>query len=554
MGGPVIAIGLDSADPDLYERFMADGHLKNLRRLRERGCYVPMSNIEFSAAEAGWTTVLSGVLPEKTGFWTQLKFDRENYSVKNIGSYDYVEYPLFYALGDDFKVAAIDIPQASLSEDVNGIQVLGYGSHSQQGPRQSRPANLVEELVEQYVDHPAYNKDAALLWRREQLEWLTGALITGAARRGEICRDLLQKEEWNLLFTVFGEPHSGGHFLWHLSQPDHPFYEVYKDLLGVDRDPLLEVLEATDEAMGMIIDAAPEDATIIVFSQEGMVPNNLDLPSVGFLPEIMYRRSFPGTYGLGGGPPGDSSPPPPMITKPKSLGWARETLSLKHDDNALRRVIRRHLPVEVSYGLDWLLGDSRCPKYPGTPYRNHLRTLPHWMGSMWYSSAWPEMKAFALPSFSDGYVRINLKGRDKNGVVDPADYDTLCDQLCKEIGELRNARTGQAIARKVIRTRKSAADDDTKLTAADIVVKWVDEPVDVVDSPDWGRIGPVPHRRSGGHNPNCFSIIAGPGISEESDLPPAHALDIAPTILTLLGAQIPERYDGQPLRLADSAE
>jgi predicted AlkP superfamily phosphohydrolase/phosphomutase len=163
------------------------------------------------------------------------------------------------------------------------------------------------------------------------------------------------------------------------------------------------------------------------------------------------------------------------------------------------------------------------------------------------------MKAFALPSFDDGYVRVNLKGRDKHGVVEPADYDSLCDQLCNEIRQLRNARTGRTIARQVIRTRKSVSDSGAKLPDADLVVKWVDEPADVVDSPNWGRIGPIPHRRSGGHNSKGFAVISGPGIKQESSLPLGHAVDIPPTILTLLDAQIPEWFDGQPLKLSEAA-
>jgi predicted AlkP superfamily phosphohydrolase/phosphomutase len=551
MHPPVIAIGLDAADPDLYNKLIDAGHLKNLRRLRDRGCYVPLTSVDYGAAEAGWTVVLSGVNPEKTGFWTLLKYNRDDYDVKNCGAYDYDEYPMFYELGNEFKVAAIDIPQARLSKSINGIQVLGYGSHSQQGLRESNPENLLGDLIERYGDHPVYDNDEALLWNRAKLEALTDGLKTGATRRGQICRDLLRNEEWNLFFTIFGETHSGGHFLRHMSQPDHPFNEVYDDLMGSDRDPLLEVLEAVDEAMGEIIDAAPEDSTFVVFSQEGMVPNNLDLTSLVFLSELMYRMNFPGTFGLSGGPAGDNSPPPPMITKPHSLGWARAVLSLKHDDNVLRRALRRHFPIEVSYGLDRLLGDHRCPRYPGTPFGQ--KAVPHWMGPIWYRDEWRNMKAFALPSFDDGYVRVNLKGRDKHGVVDPAEYDAICDELASEIRQLRNARTGQAIARQVIRTRKSNPDSDTKLPDADLVVKWVDEPADVVDSPNWGRIGPVPHRRSGGHNSKCFAVISGPGIKQESSLPTGRAVDIPPTILKLLNAPIPDWFDGHPLELSEAA-
>ncbi len=46
------------------------------------------------------------------------------------GSYDFSEYPPFYAIGDDFRVAAIDIPQVRLVDGVNGTQVLSYGAHA----------------------------------------------------------------------------------------------------------------------------------------------------------------------------------------------------------------------------------------------------------------------------------------------------------------------------------------------------------------------------------------------------------------------------------------
>ncbi len=58
MNSPVIVIGLDSADPDLYKALMDGGHLTNLRRLRDRGCYVPLTNIELSTATLTGTATI----------------------------------------------------------------------------------------------------------------------------------------------------------------------------------------------------------------------------------------------------------------------------------------------------------------------------------------------------------------------------------------------------------------------------------------------------------------------------------------------------------------
>lgn len=42
-------------------------------------------------------------------------------------------------------------------------------------------------------------------------------------------------------------------------------------------------------------------------------------------------------------------------------------------------------------------------------------------------------------------------------------------------------------------------------------------------------------------------MAQGPGIEAGSSLPESHAVDLAPTILELMGAQIPEHFDGKPL-------
>jgi predicted AlkP superfamily phosphohydrolase/phosphomutase len=69
----------------------------------------------------------------------------------------------------------------------------------------------------------------------------------------------------------------------------------------------------------------------------------------------------------------------------------------------------------------------------------------------------------------------------------------------------------------------------------------------VVDHPLLGRIGPFPFQRAGSHRPLGFMLAAGPGVPGESEPQRGHALDIAPTILSLMGARIPQRLEGKAL-------
>jgi predicted AlkP superfamily phosphohydrolase/phosphomutase len=376
------------------------------------------------------------------------------------------------------------------------------------------------------------------------MQALKSGLLTGLERRTRICRDLLASERWDLFLTYFSELHSAQHYFWHLSQPDHP---LHASLARPGEDPLLDVFTAVDAAVGQILAVAPQDARVLIFSDHGMESNSTDVPSTVLLPELLYRLAFPGKYGLAKGRPG--TPPPPMIRLRRNRSWRSSLYDLKHDGNPVTRWLRRILPtawfhyrIEKRLGLDGVpLCPEDCPLGAQPP--------------MWYSPAWPSMRAFALPSFSEGYVRLNVKGREARGLVDPADYDRTCEEIEADLRQLVNARTGNPMVKDVVRTRKdpwNARQPGDRPSDADLIVVWSNEPADVVDHPRAGRIGPVPFKRSGSHVHRGFFMAKGPGIEEGARLPEKHALDLAPTILSLIGAAFPAHFDGQPILSVDS--
>jgi len=164
------------------------------------------------------------------------------------------------------------------------------------------------------------------------------------------------------------------------------------------------------------------------------------------------------------------------------------------------------------------------------------------------------MRAFALPSFSHGMVRLNLRGRDPKGLVAAEDYERTCGELTEAIRGLVNARSGRPLALGVHRTRQRALDDDPRLPPVDLVVTWDPaEATDVADSPRGGRIGPGPGPRPAGHLPDGFCILAGPGIAAGSALPAgAGPADLTATLVALLGLEPPANLEGRSLLPASS--
>ena len=530
----MIAIGLDAAAPLLLERWMDEGRLPSLARLRAEGTYSRLTNFDYCRAEAACTSFLTGVPAWRTGRWGAFKFHASDYTVDDLQAYEFDEYPPFYAAAGDKRIAVFDRPQTRIARGVNGIQVLGWGAHSARTPRVSAPDSLLAELMARYGEHPTYDRDHCALWDYRAMLAMKHGLETGIARRASICRELLQREPWDLFITFFGETHSAGHFYWHLSHDDHPLHQVSRH----HGDWLLDVFEAVDRAIGEIVAAAPNGARVLLFSDHGMEANSTDLPSLVFLPELLYRWSVPGRLGLESGSAG-TPPPPPMMPRP-GRSWTDEVWSRKHDTNPLTRTLRRRLPVEFfHYTIERRLGMEGVPLCP--------EDCPlGYQPPMWYHPRWPRMNAFALPSFSEGYVRVNVRGRERNGIVEPADYGRVCDEVEALIRGMRNARTGMPLVRKIMRSRESAEEGDPRLPDPDLLILWAAEPADVVDTPR-GRIGPMPFQRTGSHVERGFLLASGPGLKNRTLASDAHALDLAPTILALMGASVPTYMEGRAL-------
>jgi predicted AlkP superfamily phosphohydrolase/phosphomutase len=538
----VVAIGLDSFDPERFEVWSKEGHLPHLDRLRREGAYCRLGNPSWYRAEQGWTTLLTGCEPSTTGYWTDLRFDPADYGVDAVGAYGYREIPPFYALGTDYRIGVFDVPQAVIVDGVEGIQVLAWGAHSPRGSGLSRPTELIDELVRAYGTHPAFERDHASFWNPLAKRRLVRALATGIERRVAICRDLLGRQRWDLFLTAFGEPHSVGHYLWHLTDERHP---LHRSGGRVGRDPVLEIYRRVDRAVGEILDAAPPGSSVVVFSQEGMEPNSMDLPGLVFLPELLFRFNYPDAVGLAWND--SAAPPDAIISRPRSLAWHRDLYARRHDSHPWRSRLRHWLPIEWTHRWERTTGPGPGPAYP-----KRFGSL-FYQPPVWYKDLWPEMTCFALPTFSEGYVRVNLVGREKQGRVVTGEYSPLCERITALLGGLRDARTGQAMVKEVVRTRRSPLDRDPRLPDADLIVVWNEIVADVVEHAELGRIGPVPFTRTGGHSDTGFAIVKGPGFTPGTVLADGNIKDVAPTILSLMGAPQHRWLEGSSLRAVGSS-
>ena len=75
----LVILGLDGMEPSLVDRFMGEGKMPNLKRLKEMGSYRLLGTTTPPLSPVAWSSFLTGVNPGKHNIYDFLNSDRKNY-------------------------------------------------------------------------------------------------------------------------------------------------------------------------------------------------------------------------------------------------------------------------------------------------------------------------------------------------------------------------------------------------------------------------------------------------------------------------------------------
>jgi len=163
---------------------------------------------------------------------------------------------------------------------------------------------------------------------------------------------------------------------------------------------------------------------------------------------------------------------------------------------------------------------------------------------------WSRTRAFCLPTDLEGCIRINLCGREPEGIVAAEDLERTCDELAAVVLELVNPATGRRAVRDVVRVARDFPGERAAYLP-DLVVSWDESaPIAALSSPATGTVSaPSPDGRTGTHRAPGFLIARGPGFAAGQQLAGARVSDFAPTVLQRLGLELPAALEGRALGL-----
>jgi len=528
----VLVLGLDGYDPGYAATLLAEGLMPNLARLIGDSARAALDHGKHRLTGLSWEHFATGLTPDALERWSAVSFDPATYRVRQPTT---TAEPFLASLGD--AVVVFDPPYFDLDRAPQALGLVNWGAHDPGVAAQSRPATLQAEIVGRFGSYPAAKYIYGFSWPSAERTKVAAEALAQAVRvRTEIARWLLAERlsDWKAACIVVGELHSVIEPMWHGVDALHPLHGHASGRAAAHG--VRSVYIALDDLIGTLREAFA-DATLVAFCMHGMGANNADVASMLLLPEFCYRRSF-------GRPL--FSPRPEWVQAYEKDG----TPPALDERDRWEAAVRRCFPLgpKLRARLRKSLGKLPLCRPPAAHREDAGEASLDWMPATAYAPYWPAMDAFALPSFYDGRIRINLAGRERHGRIAVEDYHRFRETLEAELLALRDPSTGQPAVQALHHPQRN---DPRQLhdTEPDIEIVWRQSVLVALASDALGAIGPAPVRRTGGHTGGDGVLYLLNSPLPAGDYGRRSAFDVAPTVADLAGDDL-ARLSGQSLLAA----
>ena len=499
----VLAVSLDATSAPLVFAWAREGKLPTLNRLMQEGATARLRSIGDYFPDAIWPTINTGCLPGKHGHYNFRCLRPGTYSMMLAPDEAYLK-PFWELMrsrvdGDEpSRLIVFDVQRSTLLREEGVTQVIGWGQRAAQR-FESWPPELIDNLATRYERPPRGLDDDVVRRSARAEERYLRTVLRMAEARSRLLRDLLREHEWDFCLASYHETHNGGHVFFRYLEPGTWAYDERR--AARFRDALLEIYQAVDRGLGEVLESLPDRTEVIAFAGQGL---RLNTNGLYLLPRVLTA--------LGYQVPADA----PLLTR------ALNTAST-HVPWSIRRHVNRRLSPETG-----------------------RRTLER----MWREATdWTRTRAIAETAFGQSWVRINLRGREPQGTVEPGpDYNALCEEISAELRALVDVETGEPAVTSVV-PLTSLIEGPHVAEMPDLCVTWNRNAL----------VGAVRHPRAGviresmhdfvatEHSADAFLVAAGPRTRRGATSDSGHIVDIAPTLLYLMGCAIPENMDGNVL-------
>ncbi len=515
----VVVIGLDSATWTVIRPWMEEGSLPNLAKLMQGGVSGTLQSVLPPITPPAWTSFMTGKNPGKHGIFHFVETEDGGYAM-NYANATSRRSPTVWKLLNDagYTVGTMNIPFTYPPEPLKGFQISGMDTPSESSPF-IHPLALREELERQLGPLQLDLRFLGAMSTDERRNRVLEEMKQLDEQWSKAALYLLEKHPQDVMMFVFMSIDTVQHYFWHYMDKDHFLHDP--KVVPQFGDAIRKVYERLDAAAGKIIDRLPLDTAVFVVSDHGGGPVvdrtvylNRYLAQLGLLHYQETATSSVRTFGK------------KVMRGAYSL--LRNSLTSRQKSRLADLFPKLHQKSEMAYSsftsIDWSRTQAYCSEVLASP------------PSIW----------------------INLKGLKPQGIVEPSDYESLVTTIIAKLAELTDPRNGQPVIHRVYR-RDEIFHGPLAHEGADLILDWwsenslfstqpsfpedTNEPALVIrehkpsETSEWG----------GTHRLNGILAARAPAFQAGLEAENLHLIDLAPTILHLLGVPVPQDMDGHVL-------
>lgn len=492
-----VVLGFDALDFRYLDEF--EDSLPNFATLRSEGVEAPLDSTFPPWTGSAWPSMYTGTDPSHHGVFSFFEYEDSNPETAELATRADVKQPAIwnYLTAEDVPAIVLNVPMTSPADDVEGVLVPGYlAPENADGHPEGIREELSDALGERYrIYSRAESSD-------DGEEKLAGYLDL-IEMRTEAATYLLSEYDWEVAVIQ-------------VQKTDAVFHNFD------DREAFRRVYERADALVGEVRDSLDEPANVVVCSDHGMGPMdgyavyvNDVLEDHGFVestadavhPSLATRKStLTGDTDEAGddGGGGVAAALAGVVSKsPLSPGTVYRLSQRLGLESTLRALVPRDVISSLKRGVDWRASEAYC-------------RLGSELG-----------------------IRINLRGRDADGVVPESEYEEMRDDIIEILSGLKTPE-GEPVFEFVCR-REKLYDGPYTEDAPDVLFMptGMNHSIGtrIVDT-QFVPYEAYDHKRTG------VFLGAGPAFEGGGELDGLDLTDVAPTVLALAGLPVPERMTG----------
>ena len=509
----ILIIGIDGATFSLITPWTEAGKLPHLARLMAEGAWGNLDSTIPPLTSPAWTSFMTGKNPGKHGLYHFISPKEDSYEFFYTNANTRRSKTIWRIFSDQgIKVGVVNVPMTFPPEKINGYMISGLDTPGENSEF-IHPPSLKDELRKHFGEVRLEIRHLEFMRSDDKRDTVLKEMAEHEDHRAQLAIHLIKNYPVDVFMLVFCSVDQIQHYFWHYMDKTH--YRHNPKESQKYADAILKAYQTIDEKIGKILEAVPEDTIVVLMSDHGAGPTSN---------KVVHLNQYLSNLGL-------------LQFKKNDSGSILNTI-IKRLDPLLRRTLTPRQKAKIANLLPEIRKkwDTR---------RTSLSAID-----------WSKTKAYCyevLPTYTN--IWVNLRGKHPQGIVSPGkEYNDLLNFVTKKLFELKDPKTGKKIIKNIFRKDEVYTGPYIDM-APDLLLSWWDDDCfdlrpsfqdddnDIVRNLEDGFDKLV--NWSGTHRLKGIFLFKGTPFKNLHVGDASNIVDLAPTLLYLMGCPIPKDMDGK---------